>query len=69
MHKLLQYSLPVEICFLLSKRTLMAGKRNRVAWSEKFKIEWQGVKSIESRGMELRVKTCMAWDEEYIVYS
>jgi hypothetical protein len=55
MHKLLQYSLPVEICFLLSKRTLMAGKRTHVAWSEKFKIEWHGVKSIESHGMELRV--------------
>jgi hypothetical protein len=52
MHKLIQYSLPVEICFLLSKSTLMAGKRNRVAWSEEFKIEWHGVKRIESYGME-----------------
>ncbi len=51
MHKLLQYSLPVEIC-VLSKSTLMAGKRTRVAWSEEFKIEWHGVKRIESYGIE-----------------
>ncbi len=52
MHKLLQDSLPVEICFLLSKNTLMAGKRNCVAWREEFKIEWHEVKSIELYGME-----------------
>ncbi len=52
MHKLLEYSLPEELCFLLSKSTLMAGKRNRVAWREEFKIEWHEVKSIELYGME-----------------